>query len=181
PACGKTSEAAMRIAPATLLLVLVAGAAGIAAEEPPTIDRAGLPPRLVPEPVPGRPVPEWLRTHIRVGHLPGRPAMATEFLKAGYNVVILNALGRWDAVGPSAGLHPSEKVKEAELYLRDHVVKCHKAGARAVFYIGPVQVPVGNPAFVKAHPNWLRIRPNGRPDPTPNFPDNRREYPHCPL
>ena len=30
-------------------------------------------------------------------------------------------------------------------------------------------MPVGNPAFVKAHPDWLRVRTNGKPDPTPNF------------
>jgi hypothetical protein len=102
--------------------------------------------------------------------------MATEFLKAGYNVVILNALGRRDAVGPFTGLCPADKVKEAEKYLRAHVEKCHAAGARAIFYVGPVQVPIGNPMFVKAHPDWLRIRPNGEPDPTPNFAKIRSGY-----
>src|SRR5262245_6854673 len=51
------------------------------------LDKTGLPPRTVLERVPERPVPEWLRTHWRVGHLP--PAgwrMVDEFTKAGYNV-----------------------------------------------------------------------------------------------
>jgi hypothetical protein len=160
----------------TALLLVAGGCPVAAAGDPPTVDPAGLPPRSVPEALPARPVPDWTRTHVRVGHLPGSPEMATEFLKAGYNVVILNALGRWDAVGPAAGLHPPEKVKEAAGYLRAHVEKCHKAGAKAVFYVGPVQVPVGNPAFVKAHPDWLRVRPNGKPDPTPNFANIRSGY-----
>jgi len=148
----------------------------IVADDAPTIDPAGLSPRSVPAPLPLRPVPEWPRTHFRVGHLPGSPEMAVAFLKAGYNVVILNALGRWDAVGPSASLYPPAKVKEAADYLRMHVERCHKAGAKAVFYVGPVQVPVGNPTFVKAHPDWLRVRPNGKPDPTPNFANIRSDY-----
>ena len=72
------------------------------AQDLPGIDPTALPPRSVPELLPPRPVPEWTRTHFRVGHLPGSPAMADEFVKAGYNVVMLNALGRWDVVGPSA-------------------------------------------------------------------------------
>jgi hypothetical protein len=167
---------AIRFSPAALLLTLAAALSGRAADAPPAVDLAGLPPRSVPEPPAPRPVPEWTRTHFRVGHLPGSPAMAAEFLKAGYNVVILNALGRWDAVGPSAGLYPPDKVKEAEGYLRAHVEKCHAARAKAIFYVGPVQVPVGNPAFVKAHPDWLRVRPNGKTDPTPNFANIRSGY-----
>ncbi|HVK11632.1 MAG TPA: hypothetical protein VM597_22870 [Gemmataceae bacterium] len=166
----------MRLVLVTLLVALVAVPPAPAGEDLPPVELTGLPPRSVPEPVPARPVPAWTRTHFRVGHLPGSPEMATEFLKAGYNVVILNALGRWDAVGPSAPLHPPEKMKEAEVYHRAHVEKCHKAGAKAVFYVGPVQVPVGNSAFVKAHPDWLRIRPNGKPDPTPNFANIRSGY-----
>lgn len=137
---------------------------------------ADLPPRSVPESVPPRPIPEWTRTHFRVGHLPGSLEMANEFLKDGYNVVILNALGRWDVVGPSATLYPEERVKEAEQYLRTHVERCHRSGAKAVFYIGPVQVAVGNPTFTKARPDWLRVRPNGKPDPTPNFANIRGGY-----
>jgi hypothetical protein len=161
---------------ALLFAALVAVPQIRAADPAPTVDATGLPARSVPEPVALRPVPEWTRTHFRVGHLPGSPEMANEFLKAGYNVVILNALGRWDAVGPTASLYPPEKVKEAEGYLRAHVEKCHKAGAKAIFYVGPVQVPVGNPVFVKAHPDWLRVRPNGKADPTPNFANIRSAY-----
>jgi hypothetical protein len=166
----------MRLPLAALILALVAALPARAADAPPAVDPAGLPPRSVPEPPAPRPVPAWTRTHFRVGHLPGSPAMAAEFLKVGYNVVILNALGRWDAVGPSAGLYPPEKVKEAEDYLRAHVARCHAAGAKAVFYVGPVQVPMGNPAFARAHPDWLRVGPDGRPDPTPNFANIRSGY-----
>lgn len=165
---------------AVAVLALVAGALSVppvgAADAIPNPDTAGLPPRSVPESVPLRPVPEWTRTNWRVGHLPGSPTMATEFVKAGYNVVTLNALGRWDIVGPSAKLYPAERVKEAEGYLREHVEKCHKAGAKAIFYVGPVQVPVGNPEFVKAHPDWLRVRPSGKPDPELNFANIRSGY-----
>src|SRR5580698_3415117 len=90
--------------PVALLLVLLAIPPALAAEPIPDVDTAGLPPRSVPEPVPLRPVPEWLQTHWRLGHLPGSPAMATEFVKAGYNIVTLNVLGKWEVVGPSAKL-----------------------------------------------------------------------------
>ena len=98
-------------------------------------------PRTRLSPVPVRPVPEWTRTHWRVGHLPGSPAMATEFVKAGYNVVTLNVLGKWDIVGPSAKLYPAERVKEAEAYMREHVEKCHKAGAKASSTSGRCKCP----------------------------------------
>ena len=97
-------------------------------------------------------------------------------MNAGYNVVTLNTLGRWNIVGPSASLYPAERVKEAEAYMRTHVDRCHRAGAKAIFYIGPVQVPVGNPEFVKTHPDWLRIRPDGKPDAVPNFANIRSRY-----
>ena len=35
---------------------------------------------------------------------------------------------------------------------------------------------MGNPAFVKAHPDWLRIRPDGKPDSVPNFANIRSGY-----
>gem|GEM_PF-3737991 len=163
------------VVPVLVIALLTIPSAG-AADAIPNPDTAGLPVRSVPAPLPQRPVPEWTRTHWRVGHLPGSPEMATEFLKAGYNVVTLNVLGKWDVVGPSAKLYPPRRVKEAEDYMRTHVEKCHKAGAKAIFYMGPVQVPVGNPLFVKAHPDWLRIRPNGKPDPEPNFANIRSGY-----
>lgn len=158
---------------ALLEAILAAGARG---DELPQPDTAGLPPRTVPEPLPARPIPEWIRTHLRVGHLPGSLPMAAEFLKAGYNVVTLNVLGNWEVVGPSAGLYPQERVRRAEEYMRAHVKACHAAGAKAVFYLGPVQVPSGNEIFAKAHPDWLRIRPDGRPDPVPNFANIRSGY-----
>ncbi len=130
----------------------------------------------MPAPLPPRPVPEWIRTHLRVGHLPGDLPMAAEFLKAGYEVVTLNVLGKWESVGPSAHLYSPERVKEAETYMRTHVERCHAAGAKAVFYLGPVQVPSGNPIFAGAHPYWLRIRPDGKPDPVPNFANIRSGY-----
>ncbi|MSR55981.1 MAG: hypothetical protein EXS09_22320 [Gemmataceae bacterium] len=160
----------------SLLLGLSLSVPSIAADDIPNPDSANLPPRTVPEQIPLRPVPEWTRKNLRVGHLPGSLPMSAEFVKAGYNVVTLNALGRWDIVGPTANLYPPERVKEAESYLRTHVENCHAKGAKAIFYIGPVQVPVGNPIFTKAHPDWLRIRPDGKPDPTPNFANIRGEY-----
>jgi hypothetical protein len=146
------------------------------AQDVATVDTASLPPRSVPERIAPRPVLEWVRTHFRVGHLPGSLPMADAFLKAGYNVVTLNALGRWDIVGPSASLYPPERVKDAEEYLRTDVEQCHKAGAKAVIYVGPVQVAVGNPAFAKVHPDWLRILPDGKPDAEPNFANIRSGY-----
>ncbi|MCU0961805.1 MAG: beta-galactosidase trimerization domain-containing protein [Pirellulaceae bacterium] len=139
-------------------------------------EEADLPPRTVPQRLPCRPIPPWLETHQRIGHLPGSLAMAEQFLKAGYNVVTLNVLGQWEVVGPSAALYPPERVQQAEQYMRTHVERCHAAGAKAIFYLGPVQVPSGNKIFVQAHPDWLRIRPNGQPDPTPNFANIRSGY-----
>ena len=134
------------------------------AQELPNPDPTALPPRSVPESLPARPVPDWVRTHFRVGHLPGSLAMSEAFVNAGYNVVTLNTLGRWDIVGPSASLYPAERVKEAEGYMRTHVERCHRAGAKAIFYIGPVQVPVGQsrvcqgPSRLAAHPPRRQAR-----------------------
>ncbi|MBX7168656.1 MAG: hypothetical protein K1X74_20135 [Pirellulales bacterium] len=150
--------------------------AAVAAEPLATIDLAKLPARSVPELCPDRPVPDWTRTHWRVGHLPGDLPMAQAFLQAGYNVVTLNALTRWDIVGPSASLYPAERVREAEQYLRTHVERCHAAGAKAIFYIGPVQVPVGNPIFCEAHPDWLKTLPDGKHQDPPNFANIRTGY-----
>ena len=60
-------------------------------------------------------------------------------------------------------------MKAADDYLRRYVEMVHKAGAKAVFYIGPVQTPAVSPEFVKAHADWLRVKPDGRPDAQPNF------------
>jgi hypothetical protein len=167
---------------ATILLAAIASAplwavaTSRAAEALPAIDSAGLPPRSIPEMRPARPIPEWTRSHWRVGHLPGSLPMAEAFVKAGYNVVTLNTLGRWDIVGPSAGLYPAERVKEAESYLRTHVERCHAAGAKAIFYIGPVQVFAGNEIFAKAHSDWLKTLPNGQHEDPPNFANVRSGY-----
>jgi len=145
--------------------------AGLAAPPLPiTIDTTGLPPRTVMEAVPRRPVPEWLRTHVRIGHLP--PAgwrMVDDYVKAGYNVITVNALRKWDIVGPSAPLYSAEEVKAADAYLRRFVKTVHAARAKAIYYIGPVQVAAFSPEFVKAHSDWLRVRPDGKPDASPNF------------
>ncbi|MBL9123349.1 MAG: hypothetical protein JNG90_06930, partial [Planctomycetaceae bacterium] len=76
-----------------------------------------------------------------MGHLPGFDArMVNEYLQAGYNVVTVNCLARWDRVGPSAALYPAEVVTEAEAYLRRVVETVQGGKARSVFYVGPVQV-----------------------------------------
>ena len=144
---------------------------------PVTFDTTNLPPRTVIEYPALREIPEWVQTNIRIGHLP--PAdwhMIDEFLKAGYNVVTVNVLTRWDRVGPSASMYPVEEVAEADKYLRRVADTIHKAGARAIFYMGPVQVPWGNERFYKAHPDWVRIRSNGKPDPTINWASIRSGY-----
>ena len=92
---------------ATLLLPL-----SLLAAEIPNPDIAGLPPRTVASQLAPRPIPDWLQTHLRVGHLPGSLTMGAEFVKAGYDVVTLNVLGNWEVVGPSANLYPPERVKE---------------------------------------------------------------------
>jgi Beta-galactosidase trimerisation domain len=165
----------------TLMLCAVAlltasATSPLAAEPISNPDTTGLPPRSVPEARPRRAIPEWVETHKRIGHLPGDLRMSDAFVKAGYNVVTLNVLGRWEVVGPSAGMYPAERVKEAETYMRTHVERCHAAGAKAVFYMGPVQVPSGNEIFAKAHPDWLRIKPDGQPDAVPNFANIRSGY-----
>ncbi len=107
-----------------MLVPLSLIAPAIAADDIPNPDSANLPPRTVPERIPLRPVPEWTRKNLRIGHLPGSLPMSAEFVKAGYNVVTFNALGRWDIVGPTANLYPPERVTEAESYLRTHVEYC---------------------------------------------------------
>ncbi|WP_165226484.1 ThuA domain-containing protein [Aquisphaera insulae] len=146
-------------------------------DELPAIDAAGLPPRSVMAPLPRRPVPAWLRTNLRIGHLPpGLGRMPEAFAAAGYNVITINALRKWDIVGPTASLYPAEEVRQADEYIRKFVSLVHGAGAKAVLYIGPVQVPMFSPEFVKAHPDWLRINPDGKPDATPNFANIRSPY-----
>ena len=142
-----------------------------------TVSTDHLPERSLPPALPDRPLPAWLRTHWRVGHLPpglGRRPQA--YARAGYEVITINALRKWDIVGPTASLYPAEEVKQADLYLRRFVDIVHGARARAVLYIGPVQVPLFSPEFVAAHPEWLRINPDGKPDAKPNFANIRSGY-----
>src|SRR5262245_61491693 len=101
----------------------------------PAIDAKGLPPRTIVQAPAERPVPAWLRSNLRIGHLPGyNERMVKEFLKAEFNVVIVNALGKWDRVGPSAAMYPKEEVKAAEEYLRTVAETIHAAKAKALFY-----------------------------------------------
>jgi hypothetical protein len=163
------------------LLQGLLASASVAADqpEPPviTIDTSGLPPRSLPPALPDRPLPGWLRNHWRVGHLPpGLGRMPEAFLKAGYEVITINALRKWDIVGPTAHLYKPDEVSKADDYLRRFVALVHGAGAKAVLYIGPVQVPMFSPEFVKAHPDWLRINPDGKPDQKPNFANIRSGY-----
>lgn len=148
-----------------------------ATSQPIPIDLKGLPPRSVMQTKPAMPIPDWVRTNIRIGHLP--PVgwrMLDEYLKSGYNVVTVNANGAWYKVGPTAYLFPPEEVKAADEYMRRIVETTHKAGAKSVFYIGPVQGPQMSKQFYDAHPDWLRIRYNGKPDDVPNFANIRSGY-----
>ncbi len=152
-----------------ILLAIALPVSFLRSGDPPVVATEGLPPRSIPEAPSTAPVPEWVHTRLRVGHLPGTGRMSAEFLKAGYDVVTVNVLRKWDIVGPSASLYPKEEVEAADRHMRQHVEACHAVGARAVFYIGPVQTFAFCPEFVKAHPDWMRIRSDGKPDPKPNF------------
>jgi hypothetical protein len=166
---------AERLALCVALSLLALAPIGLWAQPP--FDTSGLPPRSLAGPIPARPLPRWIRTNLRIGHLPpGLGRMPESFARAGYNVLILNALRTWDLVGPSAALYDPKEVARADKYLRDFVTLAHSAGARAVLYIGPVQVPYFSPEFVKAHPDWLRIKVDGKPDAKPNFANVRSGY-----
>jgi hypothetical protein len=139
------------------------------------IDSAGLPPRTLIAAPPARPVPRWLQTNLRIGHLPGYDdRMVKEFLKAGYNVVTVNCLERWDRVGPSAVMYPADEAKRADEYLHRVVDTIHAAGAKSVLYIGPAQVSLFSKRFRKVHPQWLRVKPDGSLD--DNFGNIRSGY-----
>lgn len=110
--------------PLLSLLVMAAQAAVLAGAaaaapgpgQPAHIDMRGLPPRTALTPPP-RPIPDWLRSHVRIAHLPPTtPTMAKQFVDAGYNVITANALRKWDIVGPSASLYMPEEVKAADEY-----------------------------------------------------------------
>src|SRR5262249_26360452 len=50
----------------------------------------------------------------------------------------------------------------------------HAGGAKSVLYIGPVQVPMLSKEFRAAHPDWLRVKPDGSRD--ENFGNIRSGY-----
>ena len=167
---------ARRGTPLVILALLGLVSPGSAADLP-RIETKGLPPRTIPEAVPERPIPAWLRSNVRIGHLPpGLGRMPESFVEAGYNVLIINALRKWDIVGPSAALYDPAEVKLADEYMRKFVSMVHATGAKALFYIGPVQVPAFSPEFVKAHPDWLRVNADGKVDASPNFVNVRSAY-----
>jgi hypothetical protein len=161
--------------PFLVLAVFASTLRSTTAADFPNSDRQNLPPRTLIAAPPERSVPEWLRTHLRTGHLPGySERMVQEFLKAGYNVVTVNCLDAWFRVGPSAGLYTPEEVKRSDEYLRRVVDTIHAAGAKSVLYIGPVQVPMLSKELRAAHPEWLRVKPDGTHD--ENFGNIRSGY-----
>ena len=160
-----------------LLLLVAVGSFPLtaAAADFPNADSSNLPPRTLIVATPKRPVPRWLQTNLRIGHLPGyNERMVQEFLKAGYNVVTVNCLDAWHCVGPSAVMYPAAEVKRADEYLRRVVNTVHAAGAKSVLYIGPVQVPLFSKRLREAHPEWLRVKPDGTHD--ENFGNIRSGY-----
>src|SRR5262249_25897940 len=67
-----------------------------------------------------------------------------------------------------------ENVQQADAYLRRVVDTIHGAGARCVLYIGPVQAPLFSRELRAAHPEWLRVKPDGSRD--DNFGNIRNGY-----
>jgi hypothetical protein len=140
-----------------------AAAAPSAARETsvPVVDTKGLPPRTLPTGPPSRPTVPWVQTDLRIAHLP--PAdwrQIAAYGKAGYQVIAVNTLEKWDHVGPRSNDFPAQVAKEADAYLRRFVGLVHDAGAKAVFYLGPVQSPIVD-GFRQKHPDWLRVNEDG--------------------
>jgi hypothetical protein len=124
-------------------------------------EEAELPPRTLPTGSPPAAPIGWVQTDLRVAHLP--PAdwrQIGEFLKAGYQVIALNTLEKWDHVGPRSNDYPAHVVKNADAYLRRFVTTVHEAGAKAIFYLGPVQSPLVADIREK-HEDWLRVNEDG--------------------
>src|SRR5438045_2802925 len=97
---------------------LMSGLLPVSRADFPDPDAANLPPRTLIVAPPRRDVPQWIKTNVRIGHLPGyNERMVSEFLKAGYNVVTVNCLGNWDRVGPAARLYSPDDVARADAYL----------------------------------------------------------------
>ncbi len=152
------------LATAALLLSSVLLLAASACQGDGQISEVGLPPRTLIEPATLRPVPDWVPRNTRPSHLP--PPNWDEIhdhLKAGVTSLCVNMDSRWSKVGPAAYLYDPKVVEEADETMRCFVNEVHAAGARAIFYIGPVHVASWNPEFKAAHPDWLRVEPNGKP------------------
>lgn len=146
----------------SVLVFSLLGAVAFDAPNAIALNLEGLPPRTVLEPVPERPVPEWVQTNLRRVHLP--PAdwrQIDEFLKAGYNSIAVNTLEKWDRVGPAAAMYAPEIVEAADSYMRRLSTTVHAGGARLICYMGPVQVPWLSKEFRKAHPDWLKVGLDG--------------------
>ena len=115
---------------------------GRAVADGPSVDLAGLPPRTLIAAPPDRAVPQWIKTNLRIGHLPGyNERMVKEFLKAGYNVVTVNCLDAWHCVGPGAAWYSAERVKRSDEYLQRVVDTIHAAGPRACSTSVPCRSP----------------------------------------
>jgi hypothetical protein len=169
----RAARPTLNILVATALLVVFCAMFAVAGEI--ESQTAPLPPRTLISSPPSRPIPSWLKRNFRIGHLPGyNERMVGEFLKAGYNVVTVNCLDAWYRVGPSAPMYRPEEVKRADAYLRRVVNTVHAGGAKSVLYIGPVQVPMISKEMRAAHPEWLRVKPDGTRD--ENFGNIRSGY-----
>lgn len=124
---------------------------------------ADLPPKTVIEPAVTRQVPGWVRDNTRPSHLPPPDWKEIEaHLKAGVTSLCTNMDSRWSKVGPAAYLYKPEVVKEADETMRRFVQMTRAAGAKVIFYIGPVHVASWNREFREAHPDWLMIHADGR-------------------
>lgn len=152
----------------SLLCALGCGARSAHADFPqPNTD--DLPPRSVPEYPPQLKVPAWLRTNLRVAHLPPvQWRQVEEFLNAGYNVVTANMMEKWDRVGPTAHFYSAEQVDQADRHMRRYVETVHAAGAKALFYFGPLEAQRFSPVLAAAHPEWRRVLPDGSFEDPPN-------------
>lgn len=172
--CLSTSSRLLRARLPCLLLVAVLMAlaaghlrageapAGVSSLVPIAFDRQALPPRTVPAGPALPPVVPWVRTDLLVAHLP--PAdwrQIDAFAREGYQVIAVNTLSQWDRVGPGAVDYDPAVVTEADAYLRRFVTRVHEAGAKAVFYFGPVQSPLQSEVFRTHHPDWLRVNEDG--------------------
>lgn len=141
----------------------------IAQTDFPSPSTKSLPPRTCEQYPRQQPIPQWLRTHLRVGHLPPvQWRQVEEFLRAGYNVITVNMMHKWDRVGPTAHLYPKEVVQQADQHMRKFVDLVHSYGAKAVFYFGPAEAQRFEPELATAHPEWFRVLPDGSYEDPPN-------------